>query len=190
MLRLDDLGASSKQYEWWSRHRWANVWPLHHRRLFGACGPYRELTAAELDRICDLAADHRAPLMLAITACWVEADGTLTPYGAKFPAHVAVIQRWADRRIVTVAAHGMTHCVPGRHRPRWIGSNRPWHRERARPELAMAQLEADLQVRVRRYVAPGEAPNGTVEIWHDREFVVDHKWLEWEEACCRHAQRR
>jgi len=190
MLRLDDLGASSKQYEWWSRHRWANVWPLHHRRLFGACGPYRELTAAELDRICDLAADHRAPLMLAITACWVEADGTLTPYGAKFPAHVAVIQRWADRRIVTVAAHGMTHCVPGRHRPRWIGSNRPWHRERARPELAMAQLEADLQVRVRRYVAPGEVPNGTVEIWHDREFVVDHKWLEWEEACCHHAQRR
>lgn len=190
MLRLDDLGASSKQYEWWSRHRWANVWPLHHRKLFGAWGPYRELTAAELDALCGMAVHYEAPLMLAITAQWVEADGTQIPYSIKFPQHAGVVRRWVDRGRVTVAAHGLTHCQPGQHRPRWIGGNRRWHREHNDPPQAMRQLEADLRVRVRRYVAPGEigVPK-QMEVWHDRDLVVDQQWAEWTRACQRHSGR-
>src|SRR3990170_1650748 len=58
-LRLDDLGASSKQYERWSRHRWANVWPLHDRRLFGAWGPYRELAPWQMEIIFSACARAR-----------------------------------------------------------------------------------------------------------------------------------
>src|SRR3990167_7069432 len=71
-LRLDDLGASSKQYERWSRHRWANVWPLHDRRLFGAWGPYRELAPWQMEIIFSACARARRVLIVAITANWVQ----------------------------------------------------------------------------------------------------------------------
>ena len=173
MVRLDDIGASSKQFEWWSRHRWANVWPLHHRRLFGAWGPYRELREDELRRIFQAVEDQGKHLTVAITANWVEWDGTLVPYGQKFPYQAEVIVRWVHRGVIDVAAHGLTHCVPGQHLPRWIGGNRPWHREYNR--TAMQRLEADLGVPVTRYVRPG-LPTGTTPeyVFHDREFVLDY----------------
>lgn len=114
-LRLDDLGASSKLYE---RHR--TKWRA-----------YRELDCddlADLGRWCVL---KGATLTLAMTACWVERDGSLTPYHEKYPEQAAVIHYWARRGIFEIAAHGLTHCVPGRHRPSWIPwrGNRQWHRE-------------------------------------------------------------
>ena len=174
-LRLDDLGASSKAYEWGSRHRWANVWPLHHRCLFGAWGPYRELAAWQLRAIFHAVERHGARLTVAITACWVERDGTLTPYSHKWPDQAAVIIEWAGKGVITVAAHGRTHCVPGKHRPRWLGGNRRWHREPgADSDIARHQLAKDLRLPVTRYVAPGERAGTTDEVvFHDRDFVLD-----------------
>ena len=173
-VRLDDLGASSKAYEWWSRHRWANVWPLHHRKLFGAWGPYRELRAWELEDIFQMINRAGAQLTVAITAYWVERDGTLTPYSVKFPHQAALIRWWALHGRLEVAAHGLTHCVPGQHRPRWIGGNRPWHREYNR--VAMRHLAADLGVPVTRYIRPGMLAGTTPEyVFHDREFVLDYR---------------
>src|SRR3990167_6135244 len=115
-LRLDDLGASSKQYERWSRHRWANVWPLHDRRLFGAWGPYRELAPWQMEIIFSACARARRVLTVAITANWVEADGTLLPYAEKFPDQARV-----------VVAHGVPvtqYVAPGSPVPEgW----RVWH---------------------------------------------------------------
>ena len=170
-VRLDDLGASSKAFEWWSRHRWANIYPLHHRRLFGAWGPYRELHAEELEEIFRMVYTAGAALTVAITAYWVERDGSCTPYSVKFPRQAGVIQWWAWLGRLQVAAHGLTHCVPGQHRPRWIGGNRPWHREYNR--VAMRHLAADLGVPVTRYVRPGCVKPTSECIFHDREFVLD-----------------
>jgi len=173
-LRLDDLGASSKRYEWWSRYRWANVWPLHSRHFFGAWGPYRELSAWQLRAIFQAIERHGARLTVAITANWVERDGTLTSYSRKFPDQAAVVIEWATKGVIRVAAHGRTHCVPGKHRPRWIGGNRRWHREHgADPGPARHQLAKDLRLPVTRYVAPGELVGIGERVFHDREFVLD-----------------
>ena len=134
------------------------------------------MTAQELEEIFHTV--ERSPsrqITVAITACWVERDGTLTPYSHKWPNQAAVVVEWAKKGVVKVAAHGETHCVPGKHRPRWIGGNRPWHRERrANPDVAMRWLTQDLGLPVTRYVAPGE-PAGTTDerVFHDREFVLD-----------------
>lgn len=167
-LRLDDLGASSKQFEWWSRRRWANVWPLHSRALFGAWGPYRELAPHALDRICIAVDTVGRTLTLAITPNWVERDGTLIPYETKYPQHAAVVRRWARAGVVTVVQHGWTHCLPGQHHPRWIGGNRPAHRE----DYADRVREI-AGVPVTGYVAPGAATPAGWRVWHDRDFVLD-----------------
>src|SRR5215510_6528346 len=128
-LRLDDIGACSKQYERWSRHRWANFYPLHDRRLFGAWGPYRELTAEELNLLANTLRDYQASMTLAITACWTDEHGELIPYQERFPHQTTIIAHWAKLGVFEIASHGLTHCVPGQHRPKWIGSNRAQHRE-------------------------------------------------------------
>jgi len=180
-LRLDDLGASSKQYERWSRHRWANVWPLHDRRLFGAWGPYRELAPWQMEIIFSACARARRVLIVAITANWVEADGTLLPYAEKFPDQARVVVAHATRGSIEVALHGWTHCIPdrGRHLPRWIGSNRAWHREpeAIEPSVGCKWFGYALGVPVTQYVAPGSPVPEGWRVWHDRDFV-----LHWEDS--------
>ena len=88
-------------------------------------------------------------MTVAITANWVERDGTLTPYSKKFPDQAEVVLNAERRGIIKVAAHGLTHCVPGKHLPRWIGGNRRWHREHgALPGPARHQLQKDLAIPV------------------------------------------
>ena len=175
-LRLDDVGASSKAFEWWSRHRWANIWPLHSRYFFGAWGPYPELAAWQLRAIFQAVERHGARMTVAITANWVERDGTLTPYSEKWPAQAAVVIEWARKGVIQVAAHGLTHCRAGKHLPRWIGGNRLQHREQwyQTPGPAMKQLAGDLNLPVTRYVAPGEPAGTTNErVFHDRDFALN-----------------
>ena len=187
-LRLDDLGASSKQYEWWSRRRWANVYPLHHRKLFGAWGPYPELSPPQLEAIFTALDAHGASMTVAITAYWVERDGTLVPYPEKFPDQAAVVRRWAHRGTVEVALHGRTHCLVGWHRPRWIGGNRRWHREIDPFQYgapadewpiveARRALEAWLALPITTVIPPGLPADGITRVWHDREFVLDRTAL-------------
>lgn len=123
-IRIDDLGASSKFYERWSRSRWANVGPFKNWAPWKAWGPYRELYADEIERLRWLAGSY---ITLAITACWVERDGTLVPYPEKFPAQADVIAKHRD--VFTVVSHGLTHCRVGEHRPRLWSGNRWAHRE-------------------------------------------------------------
>lgn len=175
MIRIDDLGASSKRYERWSHHTWANVWPLYNRQFFGAWGPYRELTADELDQIFKVVAHASKTITVAITAYWVKRNGSLMAYHRRFPAQAAMVAYWARRGVVEVAAHGMTHCVPGFHRHRWIGNNRYWHRDR-HPWRAEAKrsIESWLDLPVTRFVEPGQISRDPGEvIFHDRDFVLD-----------------
>jgi hypothetical protein len=177
-IRIDDLGASSKRYERWSHHSWANFWPAYDRRLFGAWGPYRELSVDELEDICEVTSRARKTITLAITAYWVKRNGSLLAYNRKFPGQAAIIAHYARRGVVEVAAHGMTHCVPGQHLHKWVGNNRYWHRDRApwRAEAKRA-IELWLDLPVTRFVEPGHIADMNMEryetVFHDREFILN-----------------
>jgi hypothetical protein len=113
-LRIDDFGASSKRYE---RHR-------------GKLLPYQETSARDLRRLIDWLYQSGSAATLAITACWVTGEGKLLPYAMRFPEQTKEIRRGVQLGVVEIAAHGLTHCIPGRHvewRP-WRG-NRAMHRE-------------------------------------------------------------
>src|SRR3990167_5836759 len=158
-LRLDDLGASSKQYERWSRHRWANVWPLHDRLLFVAWGPYRELAPWQMEIIFSACARARRVLIVAITANWVEADGTLLPYAEKFPDQERVVVAHATRGSLEEAIEPSVGC-------KWFGYA--------------------LGVPVTQYVAPGSPVPEGWRVWHDRDFVLhwEDSMDELEAALC------
>lgn len=114
-LRLDDFGASSKLYE---RHR-------------GKWWKYPEVTPDDIGDLARWCLINSASMTLAITACWVERDGSLTPYHVKYPEQAATVHYWATRGVFEIACHGLTHCIPGRHVPSWVPwrGNRQWHRE-------------------------------------------------------------
>jgi peptidoglycan/xylan/chitin deacetylase (PgdA/CDA1 family) len=94
-------------------------------------GPYRELSAAEWHRIIGALADAGARMTVAITAAWVERDGRLVPFPAKFPDAAAAVREGARAGRLEVANHGYTHCLleGGRFRPRLFSGNRQFHRE-------------------------------------------------------------
>lgn len=128
-LRLDDVGASSKQFEVYSRLPFGNILGLKATPPFRAWGPYRELNAAELTRVLALLEQFGAQLTVGTTAAWVAADGTLTPFPEKYPELARVMQRGVAAGLLEVANHGLTHCVVGQHRPRPFAANRRFHRE-------------------------------------------------------------
>ena len=140
-LRLDDVGAASKRYEVYglTRVRLGPVTvPFPGNFLFlkyvppvRRWGPYRELTAAQWERILEALAGAGARMTVGVTAGWVEADGRVVPYPRKFPAAAAVIRRGTESGLLEVANHGYTHCVLDgrRFRPRLFSGNRTAHRE-------------------------------------------------------------
>lgn len=202
ILRLDDLGASSKQFERHS-HRWALDWGPFKT----SWGPYREMTAVELDRLFRLVAGRGRTITAAITACWVESTGALTPYPAKYPEQATVIQRWIRTGTVEVANHGLTHCQVGKHLPGFFG-NRRYHREflddmtpaamAHNLERSQAVFRSWLGHAPRRLVPPGgmfpdwgiplaklwglDLWSESCEVFHDREFVKGHGWVRLEEV--------
>jgi hypothetical protein len=70
-------------------------------------------------------------MTVGITAGWVEKDGRVVPFPAKFPEAAAIIREGARRRLLEVANHGYTHCVleDRLFRPRLFSGNRQYHRE-------------------------------------------------------------
>ncbi len=128
-LRIDDIGASSKRYEVYSKWRFGNIWFLKHPRFFGSWAPYSELTADQWRLIFDCLRQFNAKLTVGITACWVDGDGSLIPFVEKFPSQAAVLKTAFEAGLVEIANHGLTHCVIGRHLPRFFCSNRKYHRE-------------------------------------------------------------
>ncbi len=152
-LRLDDIGACSKRYE---RHR-------------GKWWRYGELEPREIDEIAASLLARRWTMTLAITACWVEEDGSLVEFPRKYHDLAGAIHYWTMRGVFEIACHGLTHCIPGRHVPSWLPwrGNRQWHREfiDALPfttqiehlRLGKLILEDRFTVPVRTLVPPGNA---------------------------------
>ncbi|HTY78687.1 MAG TPA: polysaccharide deacetylase family protein [Candidatus Bathyarchaeia archaeon] len=140
-LRLDDVGAASKQHEVYgvTRIRLGGLaLPFPGNFLFlkyvppvKRWGPYRELTAGEWERILAELERHGARMTVGITAGWVERDGRIVPFPRKFPDAAAMVRRGAERGLLEIANHGYTHCVldGGRYRPRLFSGNRREHRE-------------------------------------------------------------
>ena len=140
-LRMDDVGAASKKHEVYGLTRiplgpFAVPFPgnflfLKYIPPIKRWGPYRELTADEWERVLVELGDAGARMTVAVTAGWVEADGTIVPFPRKFPDAAVTIRAGMDKGLLEVANHGYTHCVleGGRFRPRRFSGNRQDHRE-------------------------------------------------------------
>jgi len=128
-LRIDDIGASSKLYNQYSWFKLANIGPLKRFWPFKSWGPYKELTVDDWEQLIPLFKKLEIRPIIAITACWVEKDGTLTPFSKKFPEIAACLKNAAQNGFITIANHGLTHCVLGHHYARFWGANRVFHRE-------------------------------------------------------------
>ncbi|NMB47897.1 DUF2334 domain-containing protein [Candidatus Kuenenbacteria bacterium] len=139
--RIDDIGASTKYYNQWGRQKfswrgityfyfpWANygflkrVWP------FRGWAKYEELTAEEWQKYLEIFYNNQIKPIVAVTATWVDEKSNLIPFPEKFPAEAATLKQAADEGRITVANHGLTHCLVGRHLPHFRYSNRKAHRE-------------------------------------------------------------
>ncbi|MBN1457809.1 MAG: polysaccharide deacetylase family protein [Sedimentisphaerales bacterium] len=130
-LRIDDIGASSKQFEVYSKKfkGLGNIFFFKYLPWFRAWGPYREMTASEWDKVFDILQEFKAKLTVAVTACWVEKDCTLTPFHEKFEDQAKALKKALKAGLIEIANHGLTHCVVGQHLPGLILSNRKFHRE-------------------------------------------------------------
>ena len=128
-LRIDDIGASSKQFEVYSKRPGGNFLFLKYLPGFRAWGQYKELDVGQWEKVFDVLAEYKAKLTVAVTACWVEKDGQLVPYPRKFPQQAAMLKKAVGDEVIEIANHGLTHCVAGRHLPRLFSSNRKFHRE-------------------------------------------------------------
>lgn len=150
-LRIDDIGASTKIHERYSKKDSLNLGFLRDRRLFGAWGPYREMTADEWHRVFDLLLKYSARITIAVTATWVEKDGTLTPFPEKYPYELAALKTGLESGLLEIACHGLTHCVLENKAflPKLTGSNRKYHREFwdwLPAELHLRHLEQAIQI--------------------------------------------
>jgi peptidoglycan/xylan/chitin deacetylase (PgdA/CDA1 family) len=140
-LRLDDVGAASKQHEVYgvTRIRLGRLaLPFPGNALFlkylppvKRWGPYPELTATQWEQVLAALAARGARLTVAVTAGWVEADGRVVPFPAKFPEQARVLRDGLRAGLLEIANHGYTHCLlqDGLFRPRAFRGNRPFHRE-------------------------------------------------------------
>ena len=48
----------------------------------------------------------------------------LVPFPEKFPEEAEAIKKGLDKGVIDIALHGLTHCVVGKHLPRFFSSNR------------------------------------------------------------------
>lgn len=131
-LRIDDIGASSKQHLYYTKRWYSNWGPLRDRRMFGKWAPYREMSADDWHQVYKVLERFRAKLTVGITATWVEDDGALVPFPEKFPDEARALAEGVERGLLEIANHGLTHCVlaDGLYRRRALyGTNRTYHRE-------------------------------------------------------------
>ncbi|MDD5433718.1 MAG: polysaccharide deacetylase family protein [Candidatus Pacebacteria bacterium] len=129
IFRIDDVGASTKQFEQYGKWKIGNFWFLKRSWPFKKWGPYKELTANEWENVFEVFEKNNIKSMVAITASWVEKDSSLTPFPQKFPEQAAILKKALQEGKVEIANHGLTHCIVGKHLPRFWGSNRKFHRE-------------------------------------------------------------
>jgi len=128
-FRIDDIGASTKQFEQYSYYKWANFWFFKKLPYLKAWGPYQELTQKEWENILNIFNQNDIKPIIAITATWVEKDSSLTPFPKKFPEAATILKEALQKNKIIIANHGLTHCIVGKHLPLFRHSNRYFHRE-------------------------------------------------------------
>jgi len=129
IFRIDDVGASTKQFEQYSRFKWANFSFLKRLPGLKAWGPYQELNVKKWEEILNIFQIHKIKPIIAITATWVEKDSSLTPFPKKFPVEATILKKALQKDKIIIANHGLTHCIVGKHLPLFRHSNRYFHRE-------------------------------------------------------------
>lgn len=141
VFRIDDIGASTKWYNQHGKKRvrlfgcipfyfpFANVWFFKRIEPFRGWAPYNEVTAQEWIGFLTLFAQKGIVPIIAITATWVDETGKLIPFSEKFPEQAAVLKQALQKGQIMIANHGLTHCVVGKHLPRFWSSNRAYQRE-------------------------------------------------------------
>jgi len=144
IFRIDDIGASTKKFEQYSKIKLGNFWFLKRIWPFKDMGPYQELTAAEWEIFLNIFSKNNIKPIISITASWVEKDSSLTPFPKKFPSEAAILKKALKENKITIANHGLTHCVVGKHLPLFNASNRYFHRE-FWPDLSQELHTAHIQ---------------------------------------------
>jgi hypothetical protein len=147
IFRIDDIGASAKEFEQHGK-KWfklfgkriiyfplANFWFFKRIHPFKRWAKYGELTAREWKSTLEVFEKHNVVPVVAVTATWVDQKGNLTPFPEKFPEEAQVLKESFHQGKIIVANHGLTHCVVGKHLPKFFGSNRSSWREFL-PELS------------------------------------------------------
>lgn len=130
-LRMDDVGASTKIYEQYSKYPFCNLFFLKRIKKLKAWGIYQEMTLSHWEKVFDLLIEHNAILNIAITATWVEYSGKLIPFYEKFPIQAKFLKSILKTKHINILNHGLTHCITEKKqfRPKLIRSNRKYHRE-------------------------------------------------------------
>ena len=128
-FRIDDIGASTKIFERYSKFPLGNLGFLKSRFLLGNWGPYQELKIEELEYLISAINQKKKKLAVAITAGWISNDNKLTPFNKRFPDQAKFLKEANDLGLVKILNHGLSHCVIGLHMPNPTSSNRIYHRE-------------------------------------------------------------
>jgi peptidoglycan/xylan/chitin deacetylase (PgdA/CDA1 family) len=94
-------------------------------------GPYREMRAAEWSQVLAILRAASARMTVAITAAWADRSDRVTPFPIRFPEQAEALKEGVREGLIEIANHGLTHCVlqDNLFRPRWMSSNREFHRE-------------------------------------------------------------
>ena len=104
-LRIDDVGASSKRYEIYGKNsikinkRYYRFAPsfltnfLFIKRLpfISGWGIYKEMNKTQWENTLNFLQKNKIVLNIAVTACWVEKDGSLTRFNNRFPEATEII---------------------------------------------------------------------------------------------------
>jgi len=129
VFRIDDIGASSKHYNQHTKHRWLDFWFLKRIKPFARWAVYNELTAQEWLRFLDIFEKYNIKPIVSVTAAWVNENSRLTPFPEKFPEQAKLLKTAFLNDKIIIANHGLTHCVVGKHLPKFWTGNRKYHRE-------------------------------------------------------------
>ena len=126
---MDDVGASTKHFEVYSKVYLGNFLFLKYLKGFRAWGVYDEISPGGWNHIFNLISKYDAKITIGITATWVEKNNDLIPFYDKYPKQAKILKDASKDNLIEIANHGLTHCVVGKHLPRLFSSNRTYHRE-------------------------------------------------------------
>ena len=141
LFRIDDIGASTKKYNQHGKKlfKWkntpifyfpfSNLWFFKRICPFREWAPYDELTKKEWQEFLKIFKENNIQPIIAVTACWVDDKNNLIPFPEKFPEEAAILKEAFLNNKITIANHGLTHCVVGKHLPEFFSSSRKYHRE-------------------------------------------------------------